>query len=128
MMSVHLPFRRPIGDDVANEFEQAMRLMRSRDPQKQEDGFQLLRPHAAQHLEALITEFHREPGHGLRCWLLELIGEARSADALPVLTAQLHGDDESLRSWAVRGLEELDTRPARQRLYQARSTGVIPWP
>jgi hypothetical protein len=100
--------------------------MRSHDPQKQEDGFQLLRPNAAQHLEELITEFNREPDHGLRCWLLELIGEARSADALPVLVAQLHGDDESLRSWAVKGLEQLNTKPARHQLHQARSTGLIP--
>ena len=126
MMAVHLSFRRPIGDDVANEFQHAMRLMCSRDPQKQEDGFQVLRLHAAQHLEALITEFHRESAHGLRCWLLELIGEARSADALSVLTAQLHGDDESLRSWAVEGLERLDTRPARRQLHRARSAGLIP--
>jgi hypothetical protein len=49
----------------------------------------------------------------VRCWLLELIGEARSPQALPVLVEQLNGDDEALRSWAVRSLEQLDTnRPA----------------
>ncbi|MEU4555393.1 HEAT repeat protein [Micromonospora violae] len=110
---------------MANQFQHAMRLMRSRDPQKQEDGFHLLRPHAAQHLEELITEFNREPNHGLRCWMLELIGEARSEDALPVLVAQLHGADEPLRFWAVKGLEQLDTKPARHQLYQARSAGLI---
>ncbi|MEU8185419.1 HEAT repeat domain-containing protein [Micromonospora sp. NPDC049044] len=110
---------------MANQFQYAMRLMRSRDPQKQEDGFHLLRPHAAQHLDELITEFNREPDHGLRCWLLELIGDARSADALPVLVVQLHGDDERLRFWAVKGLEQLDTTQARRQLYQARSAGLI---
>jgi hypothetical protein len=117
-----------MGDNVANHFQHAMRLMRSRDPQLREDGFHLLRPHAAQHLEELITAFHLEPGHGLRCWLLELIGEARSEQALPVLIEQLHNDDESLRHWAVRGIEQLDTKPARRQLYQARANGSIPQP
>jgi HEAT repeat protein len=102
-----------------------MRLMRSRDPQTSEDGFHLLLPDAARHIEALITEFDRELDHGLRCWLLELIGEARSPQALPVLVEQLNGADEALRSWAARGLEHLDTRPARRHLYQARANGLI---
>ncbi len=102
-----------------------MRLMRSHSPQIREDGLHQLRPHVAQHLEELITEFNREADHGLRCWLLELIGEARSADALPILVEKLHGDDDSLRSWAVRGLEQLDTKPANYHLDQARATGLI---
>jgi HEAT repeat protein len=111
---------------VADRFHHAMRLMRSRDPQTSEDGFHLLLPHAASHIEALITEFSRESDHGLRCWLLELIGEARSPRALPLLVEQLNGDDEALRSRAARGLEHLDTKPARHHLYQARVNGLIP--
>jgi len=108
-----------------NEFQEAMRLMRRRDPQAREDGFHRLLPHAARYLDDLIAAFDREPDHGLRCWLLELIGEARSTQALPVLVGQLHGDDESLRSRAVRGLERLDTKPARQELHRARTLGLI---
>ncbi|MET7822582.1 HEAT repeat domain-containing protein [Micromonospora zamorensis] len=118
--------RHGTGDDVANQFQKAMRLMRSNDAQTQEDGFHQLRPHVVQHLDELIIEFNRETAHGLRCWLLELIGEARAEQALPVLIDQLHGDDESLRFWAVRGLERLDTKQARRELYQARTTGLIP--
>ena len=47
--------------------------------------------------------------HGLRCWLLELIGAAPSPAALPVLGAQLGSNDESLRDRAVAGLKKLDT-------------------
>lgn len=102
-----------------------MRLMRRRDPQVAEDGFHLLLPHAGEHIEELIAEFHAErDDHGLRCWLLELIGEARSQLALPVLVEQFNGEDESLRSWAARGLRKLDTRPAREALWRARSNGV----
>ncbi|MEU7612859.1 HEAT repeat domain-containing protein [Micromonospora sp. NPDC049204] len=111
---------------MVNQFQQAMRLMRSNDAQTQEDGFHQLRPHVAQHLDELIVEFDRETDHGLRCWLLELIGDARAEQALPVLVDQLHGDDESLRDWAARGLERLDTKQARRELYQARTTGLLP--
>lgn len=40
-------------------------------------AFAFLRAHAAEYLEDLITEFDRELDHGMRCWLLELVGEAR---------------------------------------------------
>jgi hypothetical protein len=101
--------------------------MRSHDPQRREDGFHHLAPHAADHLNELITEFQQEhEDHGLRCWLLELIGEARSPDALPVLGEQLTSDDELLRHWAVAGLELLDTREARTLLWRARANGTVP--
>ena len=95
--------------------------MRSRDPQVAEDGFHTLRPHAATYVEELISEFrvgHHD--HGMRCWLLELIGEARSPRAFALLVDQLNNADEALRSWAVRGLELLDTKDARRALWEAR--------
>ena len=102
-----------------------MRMMRRSDPQSAEDGFHLLLPLAGDHVEELIAEFLAESGdHGLRCWLLELIGAARSPLALPVLVEQLNGDDEALRSWAARGLHALDSSPAREALWRARSNGV----
>lgn len=92
--------------------------MRKRDPQLREDGFQMMRRIAGQHVDELIEEFHVERDHGLRCWLLELIGEARSDRAFDLRTTQLYRDDEMLRVWAVRGLELLDTREARRVLWQ----------
>lgn len=111
---------------ATKRFEQAMRLMRRHDPQAQEDGFQLLLPHAADHVGELVEAFvHEQDDHGLRCWLLELIGEARSPDTLPLLVEQLHGDDQSLRDWAVQGLRLLDTKAAREQLWRARANGLI---
>jgi hypothetical protein len=104
----------------------ALESMRSRDPQRREDGFDFLREHADAYVDDLIAEFEKEQeDHGLRCWLLELISEARSPRALSVLAGQLESDDESLRLWAIRGLEMLDTRAAGQELYRARSNGWI---
>lgn len=100
--------------------------MRTHDPQVREDGFHLLMPHAAEHIDQLVAEFSLgRADHGLRCWLLELIGQARSPKALPVLTEQLRGDDDALRSWAARGLELLGTKPARYELWKARTNGLI---
>lgn len=99
--------------------------MRRRDPQAREDGFHLLLPHASEHVDELIAEFAAErDDHGLRCWLLELIGQARSEAALLLLVEQLHGQDPSLRTWAARGLECLDTKAARQELWKARANGL----
>jgi hypothetical protein len=68
---------------VVDTFSKAMRLMRKHDPQSQEDGFGMLEPIAAEVLPQLIAEFEAESDHGLRCWLLELIGHAQSPNALP---------------------------------------------
>ncbi|SEO54736.1 HEAT repeat domain-containing protein [Actinacidiphila rubida] len=111
---------------MTREFREAMRLMRKRDPQQQEDGFHQLLPHAAEHLDELIQQFeHEQDDHGLRCWLLELIAAARSPAALPILAAQLNGPDESLPSRAAVGLSKLDTPEARTLLWQARADGMI---
>src|SRR5262245_4636336 len=99
---------------MARGFRQALRLMRSHDPQRKEDGFHQRLPHAAEHLDDLIAQFDLEQDdHGLRCWLLELIGAARSPAAMPLLGAQLDSDDQSLRYWAAAGLTKLDTPEAR---------------
>lgn len=103
-----------------------MRLMRTRDPQRREDGFHQLLPHAAEHLDELLEQFAQEQDdHGLRCWLLELIGAARSPTALPTLAAQLSSPDEALRAWAAVGLTNLDTPEARTLLWKARANGTI---
>ncbi|MFC4909313.1 HEAT repeat domain-containing protein [Actinomadura gamaensis] len=106
-------------------FEKAMTMMRASDPGLREGGFDFLREHADAYVAELAAEFDGETDHGLRCWLLELLAEARSPDALPVLAVQLGADDESLRFWAVRGLEMLDTRESREALDRARANGWI---
>ncbi|MEU8004803.1 HEAT repeat domain-containing protein [Catellatospora sp. NPDC049111] len=107
-------------------FQDCMRQMRSRDPQEMEDGFHDLARRAAEYVPELIEAFEQERDDGgLRCWLLELLGAARSEAALPVFREHLYGDDDSLRFWAVSGLRELDTRAARRELWQARCNGII---
>jgi HEAT repeat protein len=106
-------------------FERAMEMMRAADPRRREDGFDFLREHADDYVEELAAEFEREDDYGLRCRLLELLAEARSPQALPILTAQLGGDDEALHMWAVRGLEMLDTRESRAALDRARAHGWL---
>jgi hypothetical protein len=106
-------------------FAQALESMRSPDPRLSTRGFDFLREHADAYVAELIEEFAREPSDELRCWLLELISEARSPAALRVLAGELESDDESLQFWAIRGLEMLDTREAEAELDRARSNGWI---
>lgn len=95
-----------------------MAMMRKHNPQVQEDGFGLVRQVAAEHVHDLIEAYRNESDHGLRCWLLELLGEARSPEALPIFTEALASHDDSIRSCGRRGLETLDTEEARTVLWE----------
>ena len=94
-------------------------MMRKRDPQVREDGFYFLRPRAAELVEPLLAEYENETDHGLRCWLLELLGDARDPRVLPVFIEAVHSGDEGLRFWALRGLRLLGTPEARKALWDA---------
>ena len=99
-----------------------MRAMRKHNPAEQEDGLHSVLRHVADHVDELMAELDSHShGHGLTCWLLELLGEARSAKALPTLTAFLSSSDESVRWWAERGLVKLNTKAARRELWKARA-------
>jgi HEAT repeats len=102
-------------------FKKCMAMMRKHDPQMQEDGFHWLEPHAGEHVHELIEEFGKEKSHGLRCWLIELIGAAKSPDAFEFLAKMLRSDDEGFRFWAILGLKKLGTKEARTLLWQAHS-------
>ncbi|MBE1534585.1 HEAT repeat domain-containing protein [Actinomadura algeriensis] len=99
--------------------------MRGNDARVRADAFDFLREHADAYVGELIAEFAAEDDDGLRCLLLELVAEARSVRALELFRDQLESMDESLRFWAVRGLEMLDTREAWQALDRAQADGLI---
>ncbi|MCO5973110.1 HEAT repeat domain-containing protein [Actinoallomurus soli] len=103
----------------------ALDSMRSPDPGIRAQGFDFLREHADAYVGDLADAFGEEQDDELRCLLLELVAEARSPGALELLSAQLDSEDESLRFWAVRGLEMLDSAAARQALHRARVNGWI---
>jgi hypothetical protein len=103
---------------VADQFTRGMILMRKHNPQTQEDGFELVRAVASEHVAELMAAYAVEQDHGLKCWLLELVGEARSSEALQLLAGELRSDSESLRKWARLGLEKLNTREARRVLWE----------
>jgi HEAT repeat protein len=92
--------------------------MRSRDALKAEGAFHLLLPRAADHIEDLMGAFEHEQSHGVRCWLLELIGEARSERAFDLLRIYAASEDDAFRSWAIRGLQKLGTPAARSALFE----------
>jgi hypothetical protein len=89
------------------DFERWLAMMRKRDPQIQEDGFHALLPHARRFVGPLAAAFAVETDHGLRCWLLELLGAARDPQLTGMFLALLDDTDESIRDWAITGLQEL---------------------
>ncbi len=102
-------------------FKRCMAMMRNRDPQTFEYGFFWLQPHASEFVHELIAEFAKTNDDGLRCPLLELIGNAKSTEAFGFLSEQIHSDNDRLRYWAIRGLRNLNTKEARTLLWEARS-------
>lgn len=102
------------------KFDECLAMMRSRDPQVAEDGFGWLEQRASEYLPKLLEAFGNEENHSIRSWLLELIAEACCEDAFPVLCDQALSEDESLREWAIRGLELLDTKASRAFLFEHR--------
>ena len=99
-------------------FQALLKDMSSRDALKAEGAFYTLLPSAGDHIAELINAFETEQSHGVRCWLLELIGEARKESAFDLLRENALGRDESLRSWAIRGLQKLGTPTARSFLWE----------
>lgn len=93
-------------------------MMRKDNPVVAEDGFHRLKARAQEYAPSLLKAFHATENRSIQCWLLELIGAARSNDAFELLCEQTRSDDESLRFWAVAGLIELDSRAARTFLFQ----------
>jgi hypothetical protein len=92
-----------------------MRL--SRKPQVKEDAFWYLHERAAELVSELRSAYEAETNHGSRCWLLELLGEARDPALEDLFAAALDEPDESLQQWAARGLRNLDTKTARTILW-----------
>ena len=103
----------------AFNFDEALHLMRKHNPELQETGFGMLQAHAPEYVDRLIAEFHAEPDYGTACWLLELIGDAKSPLAIPLFQTYLQHDNNSLHFWAVTGLKKLDTKETRRLLWEA---------
>lgn len=104
---------------MPDTFDRAMGLMCRRDPQRQEDGFSLMRSVAPDVVPRLVASYRDETDRGMKCWLLELIGGTGSPEAVPLLSDEMLSDDEALRSWACRGLLKVDNVEARSALRSA---------
>ena len=94
-------------------FQEAMQMMRQRAVHRQEEGFHILKPHAAAFVEELMSEYRSETDHGLKCWLLELVALARSPKAFDFLVEQLNVRDLTFRELAIDGLRKLNTKESK---------------
>jgi hypothetical protein len=104
----------------AHFFEQCMALMRSRNAQKQEDGFHFLLKRAAEFVPELLAEAAAEVDDpGLRSWLYELLRETKSTLPIHHYRSLLVSTSEDERRWAQAGLKAIDTPEARKILFDA---------
>ena len=86
---------------------------------EKEEVFWDLVPHAEEYIYELMKDFRDEKNRGIRVWLIDLIGYARSPDAFELLKEQLyHGDPLCFRLYAIDGLKKLDTKEARTVLWE----------
>ena len=104
-------------------FERCVKMMRHSNPAVNEEGFGWLEPRAAEYLSQLIAAFWNEDNAKIQYWLTELIGAAKSPDAMPFLLERLRDEDEAIRDGAVRGLRLLNTKEARTALWRAGLAG-----
>src|SRR5262245_40045569 len=108
----------------APSFKQCLSMMRSADPGKAEEGFNSLVGRERHHLDELIDAFHTEDDDGVRCWLLELIGDARAPEAFPLFQDLLFSQDTPIhfKIWAAYGVHEIDTKEARRLLVELKTS------
>lgn len=106
-------------------FDCCLQMLRSKNAMIQEEGFYDLAQHAGEYLEELLTAFCTEENRGMRSWLLEIIGYAKSPRTFPIFLEYLHSSDDSLRCWAEYGLAKLGTtREGRRLLWDAHLYGT----
>lgn len=78
-----------------------------------------LTKNAVKHISELIHAFQYEDDRRVKALLLAAIAEADSEEAIPILEAQLTGDDVGLRPYAAYGLTRINTKESRRILWQA---------
>ena len=108
-------------------FQRCLAMMRKSDNAIAEEGFSWLASQAGDFVLELVDAYEREDDIAIKRWLLELIGEAGVEETTETLVSALSSDDESLRAWAKRGLENVGSKRARIELFRhrlARPTGV----
>ena len=109
-------------------YEALMVLMNHEVNEINEEGFDLLLDRAAEFADRLIDDMPEEYDAPLRYWYLELIGEARTPDAIPVFDRELSNPDIYFRRMAAEGLRRLGTPDAIRILQEAGvAPDVDPW-
>ena len=94
--------------------------MRNHDPQTMEDGFHTLLPKVDQVLDDLIAALDDPINSIIADVLVELIGDSKRPEALPVLIENLYSENRGRREWAMLGLLHWNTKESRQALRDAR--------
>jgi hypothetical protein len=100
-------------------FKACIAMLRKRnDPDLNYEGSGWLMSRAEELLPQLIEFYESEEVEGLQGWIMEAIVHAKSPDAFDFLKKCALSGDQSVEWIALWGMEELDTKEARQFLWE----------
>ncbi len=77
--------------------------------------------HLPEHLAEVIAAFRAEPDERVRIMLIDAISEVAPPEALEFFVENVNSPNASIRFWAERGLEKMESKEARAALWRART-------
>ncbi|WP_221031930.1 HEAT repeat domain-containing protein [Actomonas aquatica] len=85
-------------------FEECVGMLRSKDPMTYEDGYQWLQGFLSTHFKDIVVLMQKEQDEDIRSKFVELVGDSKRSEAIPILEAELKSDLMAVRSWAYSSL------------------------
>jgi len=82
------------------EFEEAVEMLRSKDPMTYEDGFHWLIGFADKYSDKLVALMRAELVPDQRAKLVEVIGHCSKESVIPVIAHELSHESREVRCWA----------------------------
>ena len=105
------------------QFDEAIRLLRSPDPMTYEEGYHWLQgDNLKQHIQRIAELLETEVDPNMRAKFVELVGDADLPEYVPLLVRELSGECREVRSWAYNMLSNSMHATARFHAEQYRMT------
>ena len=86
------------------EFEECIDMLSNSDPLIYEDGYHWLQAYLDDYVDEIVQLMLGETDPNLRSRFVELVGNSKNPQVLPVLEAELTSPHSEVRSWAYSSL------------------------
>lgn len=104
------------------QFDEAVRMLHSTDPQTYEDGYWWLHSALNQYAGQIAALLRSEVDPRMRATFVELVGDADLPEYIPLLVQELSNETREVRAWAYTGLVQSDHELARAQAEEYRET------